>query len=107
MTRPSYQAFTAIGPHKNDYVMKQHLLSESSSASSSQNITVRRHNDQFHTENSDKANILKTFFQSQTFLDDSNKAFPECHLPEDQPCLGHFVITESEVSSLKSLSKVS
>ena len=75
------------------------------SASTNQNIPVLNHNNQFHTDNSDKANILNTFFQSQTLLDDANKVIPDYHLPDYQPSLSLFAITELEVSSvLKSLS---
>ncbi|XP_053383630.1 uncharacterized protein LOC128549901 [Mercenaria mercenaria] len=56
------------------------------------------------TDNTDKANLLNNFFQTQTQLNDQNKTLPPLHVNPDENVLTNIQIAEDEVEiTLKSL----
>ena len=62
------------------------------------------HNDVIYTNESDKANILNKYFQSQTLLDDTNSILPDISISNVQSELSSIILTPLEVQSiLKSL----
>ena len=62
------------------------------------------HNDVIYTDESDKANILNKYFQSQTLLDDTNSILPDISISNVQFELSSIILTPLEVQSiLKSL----
>ena len=58
------------------------------------------HNDRIYTSEHDKANVLNTFFQSQSFLNDKNALLPAILPTMLESELNNIVLTTDEVDSV-------
>ncbi|MES9883416.1 MAG: reverse transcriptase family protein [Sedimenticola sp.] len=74
--------------------LKSFIKSDASSS-----IPPLKHNDQVHTDGNAKANLLNTFFTSQTRIDDDNKTLPNIDIDPNRPTLNSIIITPLEVQS--------
>ena len=67
-------------------------------------IPPLKQNDTTITDETDKANILNTFFTEQTYLNDVNKTLPDINIDQNRPLLTNIIITPDEVkTALQSL----
>ena len=64
---------------------------------SSSYIPPLKSNDDILDDNKDKANLLNTYFQTQTQINDSNVNTPHANLNHDRPKLNTIIITPLEV----------
>ncbi|XP_053394930.1 uncharacterized protein LOC128555668 [Mercenaria mercenaria] len=80
------------------------ILKQFISPSKNTSVPLLNDNGTLVTEDTDKANLLNNFFQSQTLLDDNNKTLPHMQTNTNHPQLNTIIITEEEVTeTLKSL----
>ena len=63
-------------------------------------IPTLHHNNQTYESNQEKADVLNSFFQEQTLLDDSNKHLPNPSITNDSPKLNNINIEIKEVSDV-------
>ena len=81
--------------HSSDYWKLLKGFTNPSSTSSS--IPTLHHNNKTYDSNLEKANVLNTFFQTQTLLDDSSKNLPNTPINDNTPKLSHINIQTQEV----------
>ena len=80
------------------------LKTFSNKSSTTNSIPPLKHNDTYITDDTEKADLLNNFFQSQTFLNDANTALPPIDHNTIPSYLSSIHITQEDVSSvLKSL----
>lgn len=81
------------------------ILKQFISPTKKSSIDILHDNGNIITDNTDKANLLNNFFQTQTQLNDQDKLLPSLQTNRDANVLCNIQITEEEVeSTLKSLS---
>ena len=73
--------------------------------SSSSSIPTLYHNDNSYESNKEKADILNTFFQAQTLLDDTNKNIPNFDISNNIPKLNNINIETKEVTDALNILK--